>query len=92
VLSAVRAPVPPVSLNEHLTQVITIVASIVAVCKDSLPPSTSGQTVNQLLRDLSENCDKLSELQAQEKTKETRQSMAKASFAVANAMKLLLRI
>ncbi|KZS88925.1 hypothetical protein SISNIDRAFT_552392 [Sistotremastrum niveocremeum HHB9708] len=92
VLSAVRSPNASPNLNEHLTQIITIVSSIVAVCKDSLPPG-SVQQGNQILRDLSDHCNKLSEVQAlPEVTKEARQTMAKSSFAVANAMKGLMKL
>ncbi|KAF8588869.1 hypothetical protein K439DRAFT_1384048 [Ramaria rubella] len=92
VLSAVRSPAPSPNLNENLTQIITIVSSIVAVCKDSLP-SASLKEGNDLLRDLSDHCDKLSEIQAMpEVTKESRQAMAKSSFAVANAMKSLVKM
>jgi len=92
VLSAVRSPAPAPHLNENLTQIITIVSSIVAVCKDSLP-STSMKEGNDILRELSDHCNKLSEIQAQsEVTKESRQAMAKSSFAIANAMKSLVKM
>jgi protein SPA2 len=41
VLSGVRAPTPSPTLNENLTQIITIVSSIVAVCNDNLPPASA---------------------------------------------------
>jgi hypothetical protein len=45
------------------------------------------------LRELSEHADKLIEMQAlPEVTKESRQVMAKSSFAIANAMKALLTL
>lgn len=89
VLSGVRSPTPPVTLNENITQIITIVASIVAVCKDNLPPG-SGTQGRELLRQLSEHANKLSEVQTlPEVTKESRQVMAKSSFAIANIMKSL---
>lgn len=92
VLSAVRSPTPSPSLNENLTQIITIVSSIVAVCKDNLPAS-SGQQGEEILQELSDHADKLSEVQAQaEVTKESRQVMAKSSFAIANAMKGLMKL
>lgn len=79
-------------MNENLTQIITIVSSIVAVCKDSLPPG-SAQEGNEILRELSEHANKLSEVQSlPEVTKESRQIMAKSSFAVANAMKGLMKL
>ena len=88
VLSGVRSATPPPTLGENVTQIITIVASIVAVCKDNLPGgAASGR---EILRELSGHADKLSEaLEQPELTKEARQVMAKSSFAVANAMKAL---
>ncbi|KAI0687108.1 hypothetical protein BC835DRAFT_1287053 [Cytidiella melzeri] len=92
VLSAVRSPTPSPTLNENLTQIITIVSSIVAVCKDNLPPSAGAQG-NDILAELSEHANKLSEVQAlPEVTKESRQIMAKSSFAIANAMKGLMKL
>ncbi|KZT69736.1 hypothetical protein DAEQUDRAFT_765322 [Daedalea quercina L-15889] len=92
VLSGVRSPTPPATLNENLTQIITIVSSIVAVCKDNLPPA-SAQQGEEILRELGEHANRLSEVQAQpEVTKESRQVMAKSSFAVANAMKALMKL
>jgi len=43
VLSGVRAPIPSPSLNANLTQIITIVSSIVTVCNDNLPPASAQQ-------------------------------------------------
>ncbi|KAF9528478.1 hypothetical protein CPB83DRAFT_766575 [Crepidotus variabilis] len=92
VLSGVRSPTPSPTLNENLTQIITIVSSIVAVCKDNLPQATSQQG-NEILRELDEHANKLSEVQAMpEVTKESRQTMAKSSFAIANAMKGLMKL
>lgn len=91
-LSGVRSPTPSPTLNENLTQIITIVSSIVAVCNDNLPPATAVQG-NEILRELSDHANKLSEVQAMpEVTKESRQVMAKSSFAVANAMKGLMKL
>jgi len=92
VLSGVRSPTPSPTLNENLTQIITIVSSIVAVCNDNLPPASSQQG-NETLCELSEHATKLSEVQAlPEVTKESRQIMAKSSFAIANAMKGLMKL
>ncbi|GLB37366.1 putative spa2 homology domain (SHD) of GIT [Lyophyllum shimeji] len=92
VLSGVRSPTPSPTLNENLTQIITIVSSIVAVCNDNIPPASSQQG-NDILRELSDHANKLSEVQAlPEVTKESRQIMAKSSFAIANAMKALTRL
>ena len=87
-----RSPTPSPTLNENLTQIITIVSSIVAVCKDNLPPG-SKQQGEGILRELGEHANKLSEVQAQaDIAKESRQVMAKSSFAVANAMKGLMKL
>ncbi|KAL4249268.1 hypothetical protein ABKN59_007261 [Abortiporus biennis] len=92
VLSGVRSPAPPPTLNENITQIITIVSSIVAVCNDNLPSSSATQG-REILRELTEHANKLSEVQAlPEVTKEARQIMAKSSFAVANAMKGLMKL
>ncbi|KZT19829.1 hypothetical protein NEOLEDRAFT_1141535 [Neolentinus lepideus HHB14362 ss-1] len=92
VLSGVRSPTPSPTLNENLTQIITIVSSIVAVSKDNLPPG-SAQQGSDIIRELSDHANKLSEVQAlPEVTKESRQIMAKSSFAVANAMKALMKL
>ncbi|KAG5341528.1 hypothetical protein C0989_009889 [Termitomyces sp. Mn162] len=92
VLSAVRSPTPSSSLTEHLTQIITIVSSIVAVCNDNIPAAFSHQG-NDILRELSDHANKLSEVQAlPDVTKESRQIMAKSSFAIANAMKSLTKL
>ncbi|KAI0629097.1 hypothetical protein C8Q77DRAFT_1145039 [Trametes polyzona] len=92
VLSGVRSPTPSPTLNENLTQIITIVSSIVAVCKDNFPAGAQAQG-EDILRELGEHANKLSEVQSQaEVTKEARQVMAKSSFAVANAMKGLMKL
>ncbi|KAJ3776968.1 hypothetical protein EV361DRAFT_88999 [Lentinula raphanica] len=92
VLAGVRSPTPSPTLNEYVTQIITIVSSIVAVCKDNFPPS-SAQQGDEILRELSEHANTLSEIQAlPEVTKESRQVMAKSSFAIANAMKGLMKL
>ncbi|KAF9070817.1 hypothetical protein BDP27DRAFT_1323049 [Rhodocollybia butyracea] len=92
VLSGVRSPTPSPTLNENVTQIITIVSSIVAVCKDNFPPTSAAQG-NEILRELSDHANKLSEMQAlPDVTKESRQVMAKSSFAIANAMKGLMKL
>ncbi|KAG8984340.1 component of the polarisome, partial [Tulasnella sp. 427] len=88
-LSAIRAGAGAAELDENLTQIITIVSSIVAACRDSLP-AASAKHGREILDNLSDNCNKLSELQSQgEITKQTRQMMASSSFAVAKALKEL---
>ncbi|KAA1470711.1 hypothetical protein DENSPDRAFT_836571 [Dentipellis sp. KUC8613] len=92
VLSGVRSPTPSPTLNENVTQIITIVSSIVAVCHDNLPPASAKQG-NELLRELGDHANILSEEQAlPEVTKESRQVMARSSFAIANAMKALVKL
>ncbi|KAH7883156.1 hypothetical protein F5I97DRAFT_1939003 [Phlebopus sp. FC_14] len=92
VLSGVRSPIPAPTLNENLTQIITIVSSIVSVCSDNLPPASAKQGA-EILKELSEHAKKLQDVQAlSEVTKESRQIMAKSSFAVANAMKGLMKL
>ncbi|KAF5351618.1 hypothetical protein D9756_007499 [Leucocoprinus leucothites] len=93
VLSGVRNPTPSTSvLHENITQIITIVSSIVAVCKDNIP-AASAQQGQELLSELSEHANRLSEVQElSELTKESRQTMAKSSFAIANAMKGLMKL
>lgn len=67
-------------------------SSIVAVCKDNIP-SASAQQGQELLTELSHRAEELSEVQAlTELTKESRQTMAKSSFAIANAMKGLMKL
>ena len=79
-------------LDENLTQIITIASSIVAVCKDSIPPSSAQQGA-EILSDLSRHCSQLRETQTlTEITKQTRQTMASASFGVAKAMKELMKL
>jgi len=92
VLSAVRSPAPSPNLAENLTQIITIVSSIVAVCKGNFPPA-SVERGEAILTELIDHANRLSEVQAMpEMTKEARQIMAKSSFAVANAMKTLMKL
>jgi protein SPA2 len=92
VLSGVRSQTTLPTLNENVTQIITIVSSIVAVCKDNLPPA-SAAVGNDILRELSDHANKLSEAQSlPELTKDSRQLMAKSSFAIANAMKGLMKL
>lgn len=92
VLSGVRSPNPSPSLSENLTEIITIVSSIVAVCSDNLPPASAQQGA-EILKDLRDHAKTLEGVQRlPEVTKESRQIMAKSSFAIANAMKGLMRL
>lgn len=63
VLSGVRAPTPSPTLNENLTQTITIISGIAAVRNDNLP-LVSAQQSNELLREPSEYANKLNRVQA----------------------------
>ena len=92
VLYGVRMPIPAPTLNENLTQIITIVSSIITVCSSNVPP-TSAQQGTEILEQLSEYAKKLQEVQVlPEMMKESRQIMAKSSFAIANAMKGLMKL
>jgi len=93
VVVGIRGTTPSSTLGENITQIITTVVSIVAVCKDNLPPN-SVQQGREHLKQLSDNANKLSELQAGPPdtiTKESRQ-VAKAIFTIANIMKSLVKI
>jgi len=91
-LSSIRRGAQVPELRENLTQIITIVSSIVAVCKDSLP-SASVQEGTEILDQLSQHCNKLGGMQSvTEITKATRQDMATSSFGVAKAMKELMKL
>lgn len=92
VLAAVRNPNPSPELTEKITQIITIVSSIVAVSLDALP-SASFDRGNTILDTLSDHCNKLSEVQAQGAvTKDSRQVMAQSSYAIASAVKELMKL
>ncbi|GAA5821817.1 hypothetical protein JCM10212_003230 [Sporobolomyces blumeae] len=97
-LSAIRSGSQGEELNENLTQIITIVSSIVAISKDALPSSASPNGEGEsILADLTNHCDKLSEMQSettggsggQAFAKQTKQAMATASFGVAKSLKQL---
>ncbi|KAG8760943.1 component of the polarisome [Serendipita sp. 396] len=92
VLTAVRNPTPSPELNENVTQIITIVSSIVAISRDSLPQSSYDRGL-VVLNTLSEHCNKLSEVQAERSiTKDSRQVMAQSSFAIASSVKDLMKL
>lgn len=94
-LSAIRSGSQGEQLNENLTQIITIVSSIVAISKDALPRGGGAAGEGEaILADLTDHCDKLSEMQSetgggQAFTKQTKQAMATASFGVAKSLKQL---
>lgn len=89
VVNGIRSPTPPPNLGENIKQIVSIVASIVAVSKDNLPPASAEQA-REYLKQLSENANKLNGLQAVPGTilKESK-AVAKSSFAIANIMKNL---
>ncbi|GAA5918784.1 hypothetical protein JCM1841_002734 [Sporobolomyces salmonicolor] len=97
-LSAIRSGAQGSQLNENLTQIITIVSSIVAISKEALPDHSRSEG-DAILQDLTDHCDKLSEMQSQSDggaghqgaafTKQTKQAMASASFGVAKSLKQL---
>jgi protein SPA2 len=79
-------------MDENMTEIITIVSSIVAVCHDNLPADRARHG-GDILREMSEHAEKLSEMQAlPEVTKESWQVIAKSSFAIASAMKALQKL
>jgi len=68
------------------------VSSIVAVCSDNFPPASAQQGA-EILKDLSDHAKTLQDVQQlPDVTKESRQIMAKSSFAIANAMKGLMKL
>ncbi|GAA5859755.1 hypothetical protein JCM1840_006439 [Sporobolomyces johnsonii] len=97
-LSAIRSGAQGSQLTENLTQIITIVSSIVAISKEALPDHSRHEG-DAILQDLTDHCDKLSEMQSQSDggaghqgaafTKQTKQAMASASFGVAKSLKQL---
>ncbi|KAH9962506.1 hypothetical protein BGW80DRAFT_1545542 [Lactifluus volemus] len=71
VLLGMWSPTPSPTLNENLTQIITIMSSIVAVCHDNLPASQTRKG-SDIQRELSEHANQLSEMQTlPEVTKES---------------------
>ncbi|RXK37163.1 hypothetical protein M231_05532 [Tremella mesenterica] len=94
-LAAIRTGSATPALNEHLSEVIAIASSIVAVSTNSLPNSLR-QEGDQLLSELVNNTNKLSEAQETAKRgifeKEIRQGIASASFGVAKALKALMKL
>jgi len=91
-LAAIRNGAPGAELEEHLTEIVTIVSSVVAISRDNLPEEFY-ERGDDILAELAGNCDKLSELQgttgAGTFTKPTKQAVASASFAIARSLKQL---
>ncbi len=88
-LSAIREGAQGVQLREHLTQIVTIVSSIVAITNDNIP-SAARKEGDRILQALTENCDKLGEMQNYTNfDKTTKTTMASASYGVAKGLKAL---
>ncbi|GAA6047170.1 hypothetical protein JCM3770_006933 [Rhodotorula araucariae] len=93
-LSAIRSGAQTAELSDNLTQIITIVSSIVAISQEALPAHARDEG-DAILQDLTTHCDKLSEMQSADHavagafTKQTKQAMAAASFGVAKSLKQL---
>lgn len=95
-LAAIRTGGQGPALNEHLSEVIAISTSIVAVSSNALP-SRLRATGDPLLAELVGNTDKLSEAQQTAANaggfdKQLRQGIASASFGVAKALKALMKV
>ncbi|KAK4686209.1 protein SPA2, partial [Tremellales sp. Uapishka_1] len=95
-LAAIRTGLQTPALNEHLSEVIAIGSSIVAVAGNSLPMSLRAEG-DGLLKDLVGNTNKLSEAQEAAKSgngfeKNLRQQIASASFGVAKSLKALMKL
>lgn len=92
-LSSIREGAEGKQLNENLTQITTIVSSIIAISKDNIPKSSSvaqGVDGEKILSDLSDNCEKLIDMQMVGTfDKLTKSNMASASYGVAKGLKAL---
>lgn len=90
-LSSIREGAQSHQLTENLTQITTIVSSIVAISGDNLPNDEQSRLEGpKILKDLADNCERLSEMQTkQEFDKATKSAMAAASFGVAKGLKAL---
>lgn len=93
-LAAIRGGAQANKLEENLSQIITIVSSIVAILQEKLPAALHAEA-EPVVNDLADNCDKLVELQntasapgaAGAFSKQTKQQMATASFGIAKSLK-----
>jgi hypothetical protein len=93
-LAAIRTSSPPPVLNEHLSEVIAIASSIVAVSTNALPASLRAEG-DGLLKELVRDTDRLSEAQGNALNtgdKGVRQQIASASFGVAKSLKALMKL
>lgn len=91
-LSALRGGIQGQPLDEHLTEIITIVSSIIAMAQDHLPSESRVQGAD-VLREMSANRDKLVDAQDRSQggalDKAARQAVVQASFAIARSLKQL---
>lgn len=88
-LSAIREGAQGVQLNENLVQITTIASSIVAISRDNLPYHSRSEG-EDILNELTDNCDRLAEMQASSTfDKSTKSAMASASYGVAKGLKAL---
>lgn len=95
-LSALREGAQGVQLNENLTQITTIVSSIVAISRDHLPQAATSRhgsvamEAERIFAELTENCDRLSDMQSNTTFDRSAKSvMASASYGVAKGLKAL---
>ena len=79
-------------MDENLSEIITIVSSVVSISRENLPPAQQRDGMDTL-NDLATHCNKLSELQndgaVQSFNKQTKHAVASASFAIARSLKQL---
>jgi hypothetical protein len=93
-LAAIRGGAQANKLEENLSQIITIVSSIVAILRENLPSALHSEA-EPIITDLSDNCDKLVDLQNTANgpgatfSKQTKQQMATASFGIAKSLKAM---
>ncbi len=90
-LAEIRVPGQSANLNDHISEVIAIGSSIIAITSSSLP--SDSQEGQLLLRVLIRDTDRLGE-QAGRKTfdKANRQEIAGAAFGVAKSLKSLMKL
>jgi hypothetical protein len=94
-LAAIRTNQQTPALTEHLSEVIAIASSIVAVAGNALPAGLRYEG-DALLKMLVNDTNKLSEAQEAARGggfgKEVRQGIAAASFGVAKGLKSLMKL
>ena len=90
-LTAIRGGSPTPKLDENLSQIITIVSSVLTILRANIPAPLHGES-EPIMQDLQEFCDKLVELQTRDAdagltAKQANQQMANASFGIAKGLK-----